>query len=80
MPKQVKQRTSDINEIAHNLVERSTSEPSESTPQPFSLSEYMSKIGSKGGKIGGKQRLKTMSAKQRKRIAKKAAQARWKKH
>ena len=41
------------------------------------VSEYMRSIGSKGGKIGGKRRLKTMTAEQRKKSAQKAAKARW---
>jgi hypothetical protein len=39
----------------------------------------MSEIGRKGGKIGGKRRLKTMTAAERKKVAAKAARARWKK-
>jgi hypothetical protein len=42
------------------------------------VSEYMAQIGSKGGKIGGKRRLQTMSSEQRSKIAAKAAKARWK--
>jgi hypothetical protein len=70
-------RPTDINQLAHHLVEPST----ESTvlPAPFSISEYMSKIGRKGGHIGGKRRLKTMTREERRRIAVKAAKARWKK-
>jgi hypothetical protein len=45
----------------------------------LTVSEYMSKIGRKGGKIGGKRRLETMTSQQRKKIATKAAKARWKK-
>jgi hypothetical protein len=41
------------------------------------ISAYMSTIGSKGGKIGGKRRLKTMSPEERKKAAQKAARARW---
>ncbi len=37
----------------------------------------MAELGRKGGKIGGKRRLETMSAKARKETARKAAQARW---
>jgi hypothetical protein len=40
----------------------------------------MSHLGRKGGKVGGKRRLQTMTAEERKKIAKKAAEARWKKH
>lgn len=43
------------------------------------ISQYMAQIGSKGGKIGGKRRLQTMSAKQRSDVAAKAAKARWSK-
>jgi hypothetical protein len=39
----------------------------------------MAQIGSKGGKIGGKRRLQTMTAKQRSDVAAKAAKARWSK-
>ncbi len=50
----------------------------ESAP-PSSISEYMSAIGRKGGQIGGKRRLKTMTKTERSKIASKAAKARWKK-
>jgi len=82
MPKRVKQkkRTSDENEIAFQLVQRATQEPEPSAPAiPSSISEYMAHIGSKGGKIGGKRRLKTMTSEQRKKAAIRAAKARWKK-
>jgi hypothetical protein len=46
---------------------------------PASISEYMAAIGRKGGQIGGKRRLKTMTKTQRSKIAAKAAKARWKK-
>jgi hypothetical protein len=39
----------------------------------------MASIGRKGGQIGGKMRLTTMTPAKRSRIAKKAAQARWSK-
>jgi hypothetical protein len=52
--------------------------PTASTP-PQSISEYMSTIGRKGGQIGGKRRLKTMTKAERSKIAAKAAKARWKK-
>jgi hypothetical protein len=40
--------------------------------------EYMASIGRKGGQIGGKRRLTTMTAEQRQKVARKAAKARWK--
>jgi hypothetical protein len=53
----------------------------ESKPEPIAvpaaISAYMAVIGSKGGKIGGKRRLETMTLKRRSEVARKAAQARW---
>ena len=46
---------------------------------PANISEYMAVIGRKGGQIGGKRRLKTMTKAERSKIAAKAAKARWKK-
>jgi hypothetical protein len=84
MPKRVKQkRTTDENEIAFQLVHRATQEQESNQdttpPVPSSISAYMAQIGSKGGKIGGKRRLKTMTPEQRKKNAQKAAKARWRK-
>jgi hypothetical protein len=82
MQKQVKQtsRTTDVNQIAHQLVARSTQEPQPALPSiPSSISEYMAEIGRKGGQIGGKRRLKTMTSAERKKAAQRAAKARWKK-
>jgi hypothetical protein len=39
----------------------------------------MAEIGRGGGKIGGKRRLETLTAKERKQIAQKAAKAKWSK-
>lgn len=79
-------RPRDPNQLAKWLVDQSTSEnpkqetnPKASPAIPANLSDYMSKIGRKGGQIGGKRRLKTMTAAQRKSVAVKAARARWKK-
>jgi hypothetical protein len=76
-------RPRDPNQLAKWIVEQSTSEAPEPQPQissptpPVNLSEYMSTIGRKGGQIGGKRRLKTMTKEQRSKVAKKAARARW---
>jgi hypothetical protein len=72
-------RPRDPNQLAKWIVEQSTAEPvHEATGQePFSLSAYMSAMGRKGGQVGGKRRLVTMTAAQRKKAASKAAQARW---
>ena len=40
----------------------------------------MAKIGRKGGQIGGKRRLKTMTKEQRRKVAAKAAKTRWANH
>jgi hypothetical protein len=81
MPKRIKQeRPKDVNQLAHHLVNLST----DVEPQPMSItstvgvSQYLAEIGRKGGKIGGKMRLKTMTAKERSSVASKAAKARWK--
>lgn len=83
MPKRIKhrKRPTDVNQIAHQLVEQSTAEP-EFTPEvplqtPPNISAYMSEIGRKGGKIGGKRRLETMSKAKRRKAAVNAAKARW---
>src|ERR1035437_10253547 len=39
----------------------------------------MAAIGRKGGQISGKRRLKTMTAEQRRKVARKAAKTRWRK-
>lgn len=41
------------------------------------ISQVMAEMGRKGGKIGGKRRLETLSDSRRSQIARQAAQARW---
>jgi hypothetical protein len=41
------------------------------------VQQVMREMGSKGGKIGGKRRLETMTDEQRRRSARRAAKARW---
>ena len=79
-------RPRDPNQLAKWIVDHSTGEiPEETTPVratppvPTNVSEYMASIGRKGGQIGGKRRLKTMTKVERSRIAAKAARTRWKK-
>ncbi|MFZ0340562.1 MAG: hypothetical protein WAL45_21235 [Terracidiphilus sp.] len=75
-------RPRDTNQLAKWIVDRSTSESPAalpSPPAPASLSAYMSAMGRKGGQIGGKRRMVTMTAAQRKKAAAKAAKARWSK-
>jgi hypothetical protein len=47
------------------------------TVQLTIVQQVMRQMGAKGGKIGGKRRLETMTDAQRKRSASKAAKARW---
>jgi hypothetical protein len=79
-------RPRDPNQLAKWIVEQSTSDtpepqeipPAEATAPP-NLSAYMAAIGRKGGQIGGKRRLKTMTKAARSKVAARAARARWKK-
>jgi hypothetical protein len=83
MPKRIKheKRPTDVNQLAHYLGSASTQEETASVnaPQGFpeQLATYMAEIGRKGGKIGGKRRLVTMTSKKRKAVARKAAKVRW---
>ena len=74
-------RPRDPNQLAKWLVEQSTQETDLPKPEPVAvpsdLSAYMSAMGRKGGMVGGKRRLVTMTAAQRKKVAAKAAKARW---
>lgn len=74
------ERPKDIDKLAHRPVALSTSEKEDSITPPTKsqISAWMSEMGRKGGRIGGKRRMVTMTAKERSAVAKKAAQARWK--
>lgn len=69
------------------MVRRSTEEaPTEvliiaqpSKPSKDDISRVMAEMGRKGGQIGGKRRMETMTEAKRKQIARKAARARWSK-
>lgn len=56
---------------------RRESDGAAAPPSKAQISQVMAVLGRRGGKIGGKRRLETMTAEQRRKIAKKAAQARW---
>lgn len=81
-------RPRDPNQLAKWIVDHSTSDTPEPEPEippakapvsPAVLSQRMAALGKKGGQIGGKRRLKTMSKAQRRSVAARAAKARWKK-
>ena len=82
MPKRLSKRPTDINQAAFQMVRRSTgTEDREPRPPKITssdISRVMSAMGRKGGKIGGKRRLTTMTPEQRREVALKAANARWK--
>lgn len=46
-------------------------------PEQSVISQVMAAMGRKGGQIGGKRRLETMTDAQRSKVAKNAAKARW---
>jgi hypothetical protein len=71
---------SDINQAAHEMVRRSTQTDPEPIPSKSEISRVMSAMGHRGGKIGGKRRLETMTATDRRKVAVKAAKTRWAKH
>lgn len=73
-------RPTDVNEVAHLLVERSTQgggQPELAPPTQTDISRVMSELGKRGGKIGGKRRAESMTKERRREIALKAARSRW---
>jgi hypothetical protein len=63
------------------MVRRSTGTDAPERPVSSSeISRVMSAMGRKGGKIGGKRRLETMTPEERRKVAAKAAKTRWAKH
>ena len=84
MPKRISKgwRPKDVNQLAHHLVRLSTeteSNPPAGPLKPTSseISRVMAAMGRRGGKIGGKRRLLTLTPERRKEIAAKAAKKRW---
>jgi hypothetical protein len=74
MAKKVKLPT-DTNKRAKSIVDIATGETTDQQIDPIKAAAAA--LGRKGGLKGGKARAKSLSAKQRKEIAKKAAAARW---
>jgi len=77
-------RPTDINQAAFQMVQRSTAEsepePPTKKPSKAEISRIMSAMGKRGGKIGGKRSLQTLTPEQRRERALQAAKARWAKH
>lgn len=82
MPKRTSKRLDTV-QNARRVVLASVgeSEATQEPPKPTQsvISQVMAEMGRKGGRIGGKRRLETLSDRRRSQIAKQAAQARWSK-
>jgi hypothetical protein len=78
MPKRVSQKRQpkDVNQLARQLVNITTGALDEE-PTDAEVSKVMAALGRRGGKIGGKRRLVTMTPAQRSAVARKAARAKW---
>jgi hypothetical protein len=68
----------DLNELAARIVDAATSdEPQADAPTPPAKNPHAAALGRLGGKKGGPARAAKLTAEQRREIAKKAAEARW---
>jgi hypothetical protein len=67
-----KRSSKDINETAFSIVQHVTEDKRESVKNPAAVA-----LGKLGGLKGGNARAKSLSAKRRSEIAKKAAKSRW---
>jgi len=80
MPKR-KSKKLDTVQNARRVVLASVGEPDALPEMPMpsksTISQVMAAMGRKGGRIGGKRRLETLSDRRRSQIAKDAARARW---
>lgn len=73
-----KKRPRDLNRLAASIVEDATSDqPTEDAPSDSGKNPHAQALGRLGGQKGGKARAKKLTPEQRKEIAQKAAQARW---
>jgi len=84
MRRSSKKLPKDPNQLAYEIARLLTEELEEKPKGPQktaqkAISEYLALIGKKGGLKGGPARAKKLSSIKRKEIAKKAANARWKK-
>jgi hypothetical protein len=75
-------RRLDVVQNARRVVEISIAEPNPpvvALPSKSVISQVMAEMGRKGGKIGGKRRLETLTPEERSQIASDAARKRWSK-
>lgn len=77
MPK--RKRPRDLNQLAKFIVDVSTGEAELPECQPDGKNPAAVELGKLGGKKGGKARADKLTPEQRQEIARRAAQARWKK-
>ncbi len=78
MPNRSSKRPRDVNVLAKAIVDQATGQaPPESKPEREKNPAAV-ELGRLGGKKGGKARAEKLSARKRSEIAKKAAEARWK--
>jgi hypothetical protein len=82
MPKRISKPKLDAVQNARRVVLESVGEAIEAPqeadkPSRSLISQVMAEMGRKGGQIGGKRRLVTMTAHRRRQVAKQAARARW---
>lgn len=74
MPKRIK--NPDVAQNARRVFDEALASL-ESTPTPGMISMVMAELGRRGGRIGGKRRLVTMTAERRSEVAREAARKRW---
>ncbi len=88
MRRSSKKFSKDPNQLAHEIVRLSTQDPEEAEKEQHeevqerareAIKAYLSLIGRKGGLKGGPARAEKLSKKERIKIAKDAAKARWEK-
>ncbi len=77
MPKRISTRRLNTVQNARRVVLASVGEPDIAPVSRSLVSRVMAEMGRKGGRIGGKRRLVTLSDKRRSEIASTAAKARW---
>jgi hypothetical protein len=83
MPKRTSKRLDTVQNARRIVLESvGATEPASQPPEPEKpskslISQVMAEMGRKGGQIGGKRRLETMTAKERRAVALQGAKARW---
>ena len=79
MAKNTPKRPRDANQLGKLIVDLATGEAQEESPQDSGKNPHAVALGKLGGRKGGLARAKNLTPEQRKDIARKAANARWRK-